>query len=210
MGSFPLPQNYVSFLLAFLLTLIIFWYLVWLADTIFCMCEGLYARFSFDYIVFHSKDSLGNAKVGLFSDGKRTLTLIKACWRLVSSLPCIRPTCTIRVRPSMCTSLLRKSAPMVALKRLLKRLLTYWFIRADLPTLWRRQHWHQILKANQLSIFPSINRWLVGIKEEHFPHSQAVLHGNSRALRSQQLWPIELGPVGRKAEYPTELTGTPS
>lgn len=199
------------FYLHFFLPLIIFWYLAWLADTIFCVCEGLYTRFSFDCIVFHTKDRLGNIKVGLFSDGKRTLTLIKACQRVVSSLPCIRPTCTIRVRPSMCTSLLRKSAPMVALKRLLKRLLTYWFIRADLPTLWRRQHWHQILKADQLPILPLINRWLVGIEEEHyFPYSQAVLHEDSRVLQSQELWPIELGPVGRKAEYPAELTDTPS
>ena len=47
------------------------------------------------------------------------------------------------------TSLVRKSAPIVALYWLLKRLLTYWFIRDVLPTLfgplllagsWRRGH----------------------------------------------------------------------
>lgn len=34
------------------------------------------------------------------------------------------------------TSLVRKSAPIVALYWLLNRLLTYWFIREVLPTLW--------------------------------------------------------------------------
>lgn len=48
-------------------------------------------------------------------------------------------TCTVTWRSSTCTSLVRKSAPIVALYWLLNFLSTYWFISEVLPTL-RREY----------------------------------------------------------------------
>lgn len=46
-----------------------------------------------------------------------------------------RRTCIVTRRSSTMTSFVRKSAPIVALYWLLKRLLTYWFMSDVLPTL---------------------------------------------------------------------------
>jgi len=55
-----------------------------------------------------------------------------AGWGQASKQP--GPTCMVTSLSSTCTSLVRKSAPMVALYWLENFLLTYWFIREVLPT----------------------------------------------------------------------------
>jgi len=64
-----------------------------------------------------------------------------ACARPLSlSLPLLLSlrTCIVTGRPSTTTSLVRKSAPIVALYWALNFFETYWFIRLVLPTLqWR-------------------------------------------------------------------------
>lgn len=54
-------------------------------------------------------------------------------WQVQNICYCL--TCMVTIRSSTITSLVRKSAPMVALYWLVNFLLTYWFIRDVLPTL---------------------------------------------------------------------------
>jgi hypothetical protein len=63
----------------------------------------------------------------------RALTLHIA--ELVAARSSRSHTCIVTSLSSTCTSLVKKSAPIVALYWLLNFLLTYWFIREVFPTL---------------------------------------------------------------------------